>query len=116
MSAPKAILLKTLSVNRFSGGATRRRGWYSDKVPRHKFKNGMAINTATVMRKTAAPRLLIHLPMLRPSPAMHIVVAITAKVAPTINHLLVAIHAAPGITYGRRKRPSEASQTDIEDQ
>src|ERR1035441_8706625 len=96
--APNVILLKTLTPNKVKGGATRRKGWYSASVPFQRFKNGSAMSTAMVRRKTALPTLLIHLPIPRPRPAMHMVVAMTANEARTIIHLLDPIQAAPGIT------------------
>src|SRR5579859_204687 len=96
LSAPKVILLKTLSVKTVSGGATRRSGWNDDKVPRQALTKGRATRTATVMRTATLPALLNHLPTRKPIAARTTCAAIKTNEAAHTAHLFSAIQLAEG--------------------
>src|SRR5579872_70078 len=96
LSAPKVILLKTLSVKTVRGGATRRSGWNEGNVPRHTLTNGRAIRTATVMRTATLPALLNHLPTWNPIAASTTCAAIKTNEAAHTAHLLSATQLTAG--------------------
>ena len=98
VSAPKVILLKTLRLKRVNGGATSRKGWYAGACRARRLKNGSDNQHGDRDQKNYCADIVDPLADAEArGPRCHCV-AMTANEAPTMSHLLEAIHAAPGIT------------------
>src|SRR5260370_10136659 len=94
LSAPNIILVKTLRLNMVIGGITRRRGWYSESVPRQRLSGGVAMSTHRTIRGAIPPMLPSHLPKFSPGAERNISPAMRAKEREMMSHWLDAVHAA----------------------
>src|SRR5260370_40541336 len=93
LSAPNIILVKTLRLNMVIGGITRRRGWYSESVPRQRLSGGGGVSTPRTMRVAIAPTLSSHFPIFSPRGASDPNPAIGTEGNGEKHHLVARIYA-----------------------